>query len=228
MTFFHRMSELSTSEQHGQTILKNMIDQAPAKSTWHVYSAGISTAGHAEQHFAELHPNLYVSASTLDEKGIKILQERFQTIGKRINPTLEDFSQPLPYDQDTFDMIYARLSLHYLSHEKLIAALVNFHHMLRKGGILFVVVRNHDNDRSRAHHVSIDGTTKLTSFFQDAEENAVYRRFEHTVESISSYISGAGFHIASQQTYQEQLFLDFERTILSPKQDELIEIVANK
>lgn len=222
------MDEFSTSEQHGYTILKTMIDQTQTQTEWHVYSAGISTAGRVEQRFTELHPNVLVTTSTLDEKGLSNLQERFQPLRKQVNVALEDFSQLLPYHQNTFDMVYARLSLHYLSHVDLNAALRNFHHMLHQGGILFAVVRNHKNDRLRAHHVSINEATKLTSFFQDDEEKNVYCRFEHTLESISAYIRDVEFHITSQQSYLEQLFIDFERTTPSPQQDELFEIVAYK
>ncbi|HSX27935.1 MAG TPA: hypothetical protein VLF60_00615 [Candidatus Saccharimonadales bacterium] len=73
--------------------------------------------------------------------------------------------------------------------------------------------------------------TKLTTAsFIDEEtgKSYSYSRFFHTEESISQYVTQAGFEVQYTKAYDEHLFVDFMRTELSPKTDNVIELLATK
>lgn len=55
-----------------------------------------------------------------------------------------------------------------------------------------------------------------------------YSRYFHTEESISNYVTQAGFTVAYAKSYDERLFIDFMRTVPSTKTDNVIELLASK
>lgn len=79
-----------------------------------VYSVGISTSGNGEKQMLLQNPHCRLVATTLDCLGAKKLREEFKSEGfeERIEVKVEDISQPLPYSEESFDFIYARLVLH--------------------------------------------------------------------------------------------------------------------
>lgn len=46
-----------------------------------------------------------------------------------------DVSKPLPFEENTFDVIYAHLSLHYFSKEQTNAILSEIQRVIKRGGI---------------------------------------------------------------------------------------------
>ncbi len=215
----------SISEDNGIATLTNDDLQ--------ILSVGISTGGVAEIRMAEANPKRHIVATTIDEEGVafakKYITERH--LDGQIEAKIEDVAEPLPYTDAHFDYIYARLVLHYLPKDKLVAALDELHRVLKAGGRLFVVVRSTkcpDATREDAH---FDPATNLTSCsFTDDKTGKVhsYSRYFHTEDSISKYVAGAGFNVAYTKAYDEHLYVDFMRTELSPKTDNIIELLATK
>jgi ubiquinone/menaquinone biosynthesis C-methylase UbiE len=215
----------SISEDHGIAALTD--------NDLNVLSVGISTGGVAEIRMAEANPQRHVTATTIDEKGVDFAKKYIaeKHLENQIEAKLEDVSEPLPYADGVFDFIYARLVLHYLPKAKLASTLAELHRVLKQGGRLYVVVRSTDCPDAKRPDIQFDPETNLTScsFIDEKTGRTVsYSRFFHSVESISQYTTQAGFDIEYTKAYDEQLYIDFMRTELSPLADNVIELLATK
>lgn len=197
-----------------------------------VLSVGISTGGVAEIRMAEGHPERHIIATTIDEKGVAFAKQFIaeRHLQNQIEAKLEDVSEPMPYADNYFDFIYARLVLHYLSKEKLASTLAELRRVLKSGGKLFVVVRSTKCPDAHGEDVHFDPQTGLTSrsYVDDQGRAYSYSRYFHTEESISKYVADAGFAVEYVKSYDEQLYMDFMHTQLSPKTDNVIELLAAK
>lgn len=215
----------SISEDHGIAALTD--------KDLNVLSVGISTGGVAEIRMAEANPQRHITATTIDEKGVDFAKKYIaeKHLENQIEAKLEDVSEPLPYIDGAFDFIYARLVLHYLPKAKLASTLAELHRVLKEGGKLYIVVRSTDCPDAKRPDIHFDPETNLTSCsFIDEKtgRNVSYSRFFHSVESISQYVTEAGFGIEYTKAYDEQLYIDFMRTELSPLADNVIELLAAK
>lgn len=209
----------STSEEHGLGLIssRDLL----------IYSVGISTGGIAEIRMAQLNPNRKIIATTIDTKGADFAKQRIIEAGlnDRIEVKIEDISQPLLYRESYFDFIYARLVLHYLPKQKLENTLRELHRILKPDKKLFVVVRSIDCPDAKKEGTIFNPETCLTTCKgQDYE----YSRYFHTEKSISNALAKAGFANLSVNSFDEQLFIDFERTMLLPHPDNVIEVTAMK
>lgn len=193
-----------------------------------IYSVGISTGGIAEMRMAELNSHRIIIASTIDEEGANFARKYIETKGlsKQVIVKIEDVSKTLPYENHSFDFIYARLVLHYLPKIELIQALNELHRILKDGGKLFIVVRSskcYEATSKRAIFDPIRGLTTYTS-----NDGNSYSRFFHSENSIQEYVKASGFTVQQVKSYQEQLCIDFQRTKPSNYIDTLIEILVSK
>ena len=130
-----------------------------------------------------------------------------------------------------FDYAYARLVLHYLPKDVLVSALAELYRVLKPGGKCFVVVRSTKCPDAVREDAVFDPETNLTSCTDVDKETGKkysYSRFFHTEESISTYVRDAGFTVSYVKSYDEHLFVDFMRTVRSPKLDNVIELLATK
>lgn len=193
-----------------------------------VYSIGISTGGVAEMRMASLHPQRHVIATTIDLGGAKFAKKYIDEKGlsKQVDIKIEDVTQPLPYDDDFFDFIYARLVLHYLTRDQLTQALKELHRIMKNGGKLFVVVRSTQCDEASGKNAKHDPQTGLTTYTTSTKSS--YSRYFHTENSICEYLLKTGFSIKHVNSYKEQLYVDFQRTKPASQVDTLIEVVSYK
>lgn len=210
---------ISISEENGL----NLLTDEDLK----VYSVGISTAGSAEKMMVLGHPTRQVIATTIDPKGKDFAEEIFQKAGlaERVQVKLEDVSKSLVYEDESFDFIYARLVLHYLSKSSLDGALHELYRVLKKGGKLFVVVRSIFCEEIKEHYVAYDDATCMTTYESNGK---LIQRYFHTLDSISSHLRKARFKLLSTSIYDEKLCSDFFRKIPSKYRDNLIEVVSEK
>lgn len=214
----------SVSEDHG--IAKLNEDDLS------IYSVGISTGGIAEIRMAQKNPACHIIASTIDKKGLEFAKKHIneQGFGQQVEVKNEDVAKPLAYKDAFFDYVYARLVLHYLPEQDLIDALFELHRILRPGGKLFVVVRSTKSPAALLSDSTFDPVTHLTTYTYEKLNGKPrrLRRFFHSEESISKYVKAAGFTVQYVKSYEEQLFIDFMRTIKAPRPDNVIELLATK
>jgi SAM-dependent methyltransferase len=215
----------SQSEDNGITLLTD--------KDLEVYSVGISTGGVAEIRMAEDNPARRIVATTVDEAGVTFAQKFINEkhLENQIEVKLEDVGQPLSYDNNHFDYVYARLVLHYLPKVTLDKALAELHRVLKLGGKLFVVVRLENCPDAKDPNSTYDPKTGLTTYIQTNKQTGEARtkiRYFHSEASIRDHVVRAGFTIEYIKTCDERLFMDFMRTKVAPHDDNVIELVADK
>lgn len=227
MIRYHRRMNIqaSQSEDNGIALLTDNDRE--------IYSVGISTGGVAEIRMAETNPERHIVATTIDEEGVAFAQKFIQEkrLEHQIEAKIEDIVELLPYEDDHFDYIYARLVLHYLPKVKLNAALVELRRVLKSGGKLFVVVRSVNCPDAKDPNSTYDPETGLTTCVYVNEQTGTTRtsvRYFHSEDSIRDHITKAGFTVEYTKSYDERLFTDFMRTKLAPHDDNVIELVATK
>ncbi len=217
--------QLSTSEKHGLDHIRSNDLQ--------IYSVGISTAGVTEIYMARANPNRHIIATTIDTEGVAStkLLVRDAHLENQIEVRHENVAQALPYSDETFDFVYARLVLHYLSKTELTHALVELKRILKTGGRLFVVVRSDTCPSAVQNRSNYDPLTGFTTYISKSNKNKsgiLRKRFFHSESSISTFIKRAGLHIDYVTSYEEKLFHDFNRTQPASQTDILIELTAIK
>ena len=215
--FLNPSIKFSVSEDNGIALLTAEDKQ--------VFSVGISTGGSAEIRMASIDPNRHIIATTIDTAGTKFAEKQIAAEGfsKQITVKIEDVTDPLPYADEYFDFIYARLVLHYLPKLELVRTLQELNRVLKAGGKLFVVVRSTNCAEALDKNTTRDPETCMTTYFSNEKP---YSRYFHTEDSIRDYLINSGFSIKHVKTYQEHLCIDFERKVLSNQVDSLIEVLA--
>ena len=199
-----------------------------------ILSIGISTAGSAEIKMAEKNRNSHIIATTIDKEGLNYTKNIIEQYGlsERIETKLEDISEKMPYNDEFFDFVYARLVLHYLDNENLTNALKEIKRVMKKHGRLYIVVRSRDEWEAKLEVASYDentGITKYPKYDTLGTDNVeyLYRRL-HTVDSLSSFLVAEGFDIKYIKEYKEQSYKDYKRTEKVKYPNSLIECLCEK
>lgn len=199
-----------------------------------ILSIGISTAGSAEIKMAEKNHNSHIIATTIDKEGLNYTKNIIEQYGlsDRIEIKLEDVSEKMPYNDEFFDFIYARLVLHYLDNENLRKALKEIKRVMKKHGRLYIVVRSRDEWEAKLEGATYDENTGITKYPQydtlgTDKVEYLYRRL-HTVDSLSSFLVEEGFDIKYIKEYKEQSYKDYKRTEKVKYPNSLIECLCEK
>ena len=199
-----------------------------------ILSIGISTAGSAEIKMVEKNRNSHIIATTIDKEGLNYTKNIIEQYGlsDRIETKLEDISEKMPYNDEFFDFVYARLVLHYLDNENLTNALKEIKRVMKKHGRLYIVVRSRDEWEAKLEGASYDentGITKYPKYDTLGTDNVeyLYRRL-HTVDSLSSFLVAEGFDIKYIKEYKEQSYKDYKRTEKVKYPNSLIECLCEK
>jgi len=193
-------------------------------SDLNVLSIGIDADCLVERKMIELNSQRQVIATTIDKRRLE--QAKSVVKSNQLSLKLEDLRKPLHYDNIYFDLIYARLVLHYLTTQELTKVLNELKRVLKNKGKLFIVVRSVNDWEAKLEDNTYDGKTGMTAYsFYDLKMNKtdkrVTRRFD-SKKSITNYLKKAGFKIKSIKEYKEQL------TVERPKLSTVIELVAEK
>lgn len=216
----------SKSEKHGLKLLNNSMEN--------ILSIGISTGGSAEINMAKKCPNAKIIATTIDEKGLQFSNEKLKNYqeAKRIITKIEDVSKKMPYENDTFDFIYARLVLHYLNKEQLNNALNEIYRVLKPNGKFFVVARNNKEWEIKKPEfvISYDEKTNMTTYYEQWKKEVVRTRQFLSKNQLQDLLVNKGFIIKKCKEYKEYLYTDYERTNKnkSRKANYLTEVIAIK
>lgn len=214
----------STSEERGLAQIKD--------KDLMIFSPGISTAGFAEIRMAKANPNRKIIATTIDKKGLDFARDIIKQVGLdgQIETREEDLRSDWNYPPDYFDFIYSRLVLHYLSAQDLDKVLAGFNKSLKPDGTIFIAVRSVKNVDSSDPNNSYDPQTRFTTIFYRRGDGTTEgsSRYFHTPITISEHLNKAGLQVREISEYQERLYTDFERQKQAPKDDHIIEVIANK
>ena len=199
-----------------------------------ILSIGISTGGSAEIKMAKTCPNAKIVATTIDQKGLNFSIEKMSNYKEfdQIEAKIEDVSKPMPYDDNTFDYVYARLVLHYLNKQQLNDALNEIYRILKKDGILFVVARNNKEWELQKPEflISYNEETNMTTYYAQWQKKNIDKKQFLSEEQLNEVLTAHNFKIKSIKSYRERLYTDYERTRKnrSKKPNYLTEVVAIK
>ncbi len=214
----------SRSEKRALRLLDKNVEK--------ILSIGISTGGSAEVNIARKCLKAEVVATTIDEKGLEFTNDKLKQFEetKRIVTKIEDVSQKMPYADNTFDFVYARLVLHYLDRQQLEAALAEIYRVLKPSGKFFVVARNNREwELTKPEFIiSYDEKTNITTYWEQWEKKIIRKRQFLSEEQLQDALIRHNFKIQSCKSYREYLYTDYERTIKSNKPNFLTELVATK
>jgi len=200
----------SISENNGIKLIR--------KKDKNILSVGISTGGSAEIRMIKKNESSHVVATTIDNEGLEFTKKIINQLGfnDRIEIKSEDVSKKLPYEDGYFDFIYARLVLHYLNNYKLKNTLTELKRILKKDGILYIVVRSKNDWEAKLNGTTCDEITGMTSYPDyrkiGTESVRYISRRLHTQESLKTFLEDTGFKIKYMKEYNEQLYHDYMRT----------------
>ena len=150
----------------------------------------------------------------------------------RIELRIEDISKKLPYTDNYFDFIYARLVLHYLNNIQLENALSEIYRVMKVNSKFFIVVRSIEEWEAKIEGSTFDEETGFTKYpdiktIGTSNVRYIYRRL-HSKKSIKQFLLKAGFKIDYIQEYDEYLYRDYDRSDINPKPNRLIEVCVSK
>lgn len=216
----------SISEKNGIQLVKDKFKN--------ILSVGISTAGSAEIEMSKIAPNSHIIATTIDNEGLEFTKKIVKEKGleKQIELKLEDISEKMPYSDETFDFVYARLVLHYLDNSKLEQALKEIKRVLKTNGLFYIVVRSRNEWEAKLEGATYDEKTGITKYpvYETLGTNNVkylYRRL-HTIDSLKEFLLKENFNIKYVKEYQEECYKDYKRTEKVEFPNTIIECLAEK
>lgn len=204
------------------------------KNTRKILSIGISTGGSAELNIARKCPQAQIVATTIDEKGLQFSNAQLKNFkeAERIVTKIEDVSKKMPYGDNTFDFIYARLVLHYLTKQQLEKALNEIYRVLKSGGKLFIVARNNKEwELTKPEFIiSYNEKTNMTTYYEQWKYEVIRTRQFLSTQQLQEILISHGFKIERCKEYKEYLYTDYERTNKnkSSKPNYLTEVVVTK
>lgn len=212
---------------------KNGLDLITDKDL-NILSIGISSSGLAEIEMTKKNDNNHIVATNIDLKSMNFTKSNITSKGleNRIELKIEDVTEKMPYQDNYFDFIYARLVLHFLKNSDLKNALSEIYRVLKNNHKLYVVVRSIDDWEAKLEGATYDEETGFTRYpktriLENSQVKYLERRL-HSKESITEFLTQAGFKIDYVKEYQEEVYIDYERTIKKERPIKLIEVCAIK
>lgn len=220
------MFKFSISEEHGINLIE--------KNDLNILSVGISTSGAAEIKMATKNINSHIIATTLDKKGMEFSKKTIKEHGleERIEIKIEDVSKKMPYENEFFDFVYARLVLHYLDNNQLENAMKEIKRVLKENGKFYIVVRSDKEWETKLEGTTYDektGLTKYPKYDTLGANNVEYlsRKFFST-QSLKELLEKENFKIEYIKEYEEQLYKDYERKEKVEHPNMVIECLCRK
>lgn len=207
----------SPTEQHAIDFLEGLSFDT-------IKSIGISTAGYFEGYWAERGKK--VIATTLDRKGMEYTKHLLKEV-ENLTFKIEDVTQNMPEGNCTYDVVYSRLCLHYISDIELKKALAECHRVLKKDGHIIVIVKSLNDWTAKTEGVYYEPETGYTYTPSIKRYSKISRRL-HSIKSITEALSTAGFRVQYSNEFTETIYEDYERTVIEVPDATLIEVYGTK
>jgi ubiquinone/menaquinone biosynthesis C-methylase UbiE len=132
----------------------------------------------------------------------------------------------MPYADDTFDYVYARLVLHYLGKSDLENAVREIYRVLKPQGKLYVAVKSDKELTYKEVPVKYDADTNMTGIADPMDAGKLrYRQFM-SPQSVKNYLRS--FKVISVDEFQEQTYHDYGREVKAESPATLVEAIAQK
>ena len=172
------------------------LDYFPAKGI--VLDLG---AGQAQDscYFAER--GYYVTATDIEDSALELAKEKAKSNSVDINIQKVDLRKKLPFQNDSFDVVYSHLSLHYFDHETTASIFNEIYRILKPGGTLALLANSVNDPQYKTGEMIEDGYFKIGKstkrFFSKTTVNEFTQRFNTVVsdENGETYKDSAkGIH----------------------------------
>ncbi len=200
-----------------------------------ILSIGISTMGNAEIEMARRLRSRKIIATTIYKDGIAKVQEKINRSGiakDQIQIKLEDITnKSMPCNDNTFDFVYARMSLPYLTETQLRHSFNEIYRVLKPGGRFYFAGRSTKDWEYNLPGAYTDSSTGQTIYPSTVhvDGTSTLRRIFFSSDSLMKYVLAANFEVIEPpKIFSERLFCDFERTIPVPEDSSLIDIIVKK
>ena len=207
----------SLAEQHAIDFLEGLSFET-------IKSIGISTAGYFEGYWAERGKK--VVATTLDSKGMEYTKNLLKEV-ENLTFQIESVTQSMPEENCTYDVVYSRLCLHYISDIELKKAFKECYRVLKKDGHIIVIVKSLNDWTAKTEGAYYEPETGYTYTPSIKRYSKISRRL-HSIQSITEALSTAGFKIQYSNEFAESIYEDYERTAIEVSDATLIEVYGAK
>lgn len=207
----------SPTEQHAIDFLNGLSFDT-------IKSIGISTGGYFEGYWAERGKK--VIATTLDRKGMEYTKNFLKEL-ENLTFKIEDVTQNMPEENCTYDVVYSRLCLHYISDIELKKALTECYRVLKKEGHIIVIVKSLNDWTAKTEGAYYEPETGYTYTPSIKRYSKISRRL-HSIQSITEALSTVGFKVQYCNEFTETIYEDYERTVIEVPDATLIEVYGTK
>ena len=146
---------------------------------------------------------------------------------KKLTFQIEDVTQNMPEENCTYDVVYSRLCLHYISDIELKKALSECYRVLKKDGHIIVIVKSLNDWTAKTEGGYYEPETGYTYTPSIKRYSKISRRL-HSIQSITEALSTAGFKFQYFNEITETIYEDYERTVIEVPDATLIEVYGTK
>ncbi len=122
-----------------------------------------------------------VTATDLEESAIELAKQKAATKNIAIKLEKVDMSHDLPFENESFDVVYAHLSLHYFNRETTKHLFEEAERVLRPGGMLAFLVNSVNDPEYKT------GDELEPEYFQSGESMKRYYSIESTREFTKEF-----------------------------------------
>lgn len=102
-------------------------------------------AGHGQDSRFFAKKGYSVTGTDFSETALKFLKEKADKEGLKIKTEQVDLSKDLPFGNESFDIVYAHLSLHYFDQKTTVKLFKEIHRVLKPGGVLAALFNTVDD-----------------------------------------------------------------------------------
>jgi len=130
-------------------------------------------------------------------------KETASRLGFVLSTVKNNIGQELfPFEDNTFDVVYSHLSLHYANRENTLSALLEVNRILKPDGKFFATVKSTE-DKEDMEKVKAVSAQIEPGFFMDKE--GIRRQSRYTIDSWTQMLKKAGFRRVSIKLIDENV-----------------------
>ena len=175
-------------------------------------------AGQAQDscYFAE--QGFSVVSTDLEDSAIKLARQKVADRGVSVEVQKVDLREELPFDDASFDVVYAHLSLHYFDHETTTRLIGEIQRVLKPGGVLAFLVNSVNDpeykqgkeiepdyfqiDKTVKRYFSEATTRKYTQWFDVNLLDELGETYKDAAKGVRNLVRFVGIKPKEQKPYE--------------------------
>ncbi|MBA2728451.1 MAG: class I SAM-dependent methyltransferase [Parachlamydiaceae bacterium] len=166
-------------------------------------------AGHGQDSIFFINQGYEVVSTDIETSSLKLnLSKLPETLTKKIKVMQVDLKEPLPYKDNSFDIVYAHLSLHYFDQEITYEIINEIERILKPGGVIAFLTNSISDPeyntgtrieedyfligKANKRYFSIDSARKLTRSFEVNLIDNLGQSYKDRIKGINNLIRFIG------------------------------------